>query len=88
MVSIDTEYAHAHAHHTTGNALREKKPFLFFPSAVDCWTHIVCIDDTNGEDDDAEDDDDEYGEFETEEIHLRICTDGNTRLQRVIASYK
>ena len=88
MVSIDTKHAHAHAHHTTGQCIAGKKTFLFFPSAVDCWTHIVCFDDTNGEDDDAEDDDDEYGEFETEEIHLRTSTDGNTRLQRVIASYK
>ena len=69
--------------------MREKKTFFVFPSAVNCWTHNVCFDDTNGEYDDAGDgDDDEYGEFETEEIHLRTSTDGNTRLQRVIASYK
>ena len=77
-----------HMHHGAIHC-GKKKPFLFFPSAVNCWTHNVCFDDTNGEYDDAEDgDDDEYGEFETEEIHLRTCTDGNTRLQRVIASYK
>ena len=49
-----------HMHHGAMQC-GKKNLFLFFPSAVNCWTHNVCFDDTNGEYDDAEDgDDDEY----------------------------